>query len=268
MFKFFKQTSGLIIVAVFFLALAGCDKISNTFGKNEEPKKAVKVAAPQPAAAQVAPASTPVAPPKDVLAQVGDWMITLPEFNERLKNLKQSIPDIDVNDPKSRKYVLDEIVRQQLLVMEAEKMGVDKDKNIMAAVDDFRRTLLVQELVNRKIKDLVATSEDAKKYYEENKDKLIKPVEWKVREILVLTESAAKENLAKVLQGADFAELAKITSKSKSASNGGELEPFTAEKAPFPEMLSAISILNVGGVSAVFKGPEGFYIVKVDEKQG
>jgi parvulin-like peptidyl-prolyl isomerase len=49
---------------------------------------------------------------------------------------------------------------------------------------------------------------------------------------------------------------------------GGKLKPFVTGKAPFEAMETAISNLDEGGISGVFKGPEGEYIVKVDSKTG
>ena len=220
------------------------------------------VASVQPAAVQSV--DTPL--PNDVLARVGEWSITLDEFNERVNNLKQSFPEFNASDPESKKQILDELIRQQLLVVEAEKSGLAQKKQILSAVEDFKRTLLVQEIANQITKDIAATEEEAKDFYAKNKDKLADPVQWKVREILVYTETAAKEILVKLLQGSDFVEIAKTESKGKTAASGGELAVFT--KAPFTQLQSAISVLNKGETSSIFKGPEGYYIVKIDDKKG
>ena len=53
-----------------------------------------------------------------------------------------------------------------------------------------------------------------------------------------------------------------------NALQGGKLKPFITGKAPFDAMQIAISNLDEGGISGVFKGPEGYYIVKVDSKTG
>ncbi len=71
-----------------------------------------------------------------------------------------------------------------------------------------------------------------------------------------------------ILQGGDFAQIAQSQSKASNGSEGGKLKPFITGKAPFDAMQIAISNLDEGGVSGVFKGPEGYYIVKVDSKTG
>jgi peptidyl-prolyl cis-trans isomerase C len=228
------------------------------------PKKAKKTTPKTEAAAQSQEAKLSA----DTVAVVGSWKLTQDEFNQRLKLLKEGLPDFDVNKPGNKEAVLNELIRQQLLVQDAEAQGIGAQEDITAAVEDFRRTLLVQELASRLTKDKVATEKDAKEYYEANKELFVDPIEWKVREIVVADEAAAKNILVQVLQGADFGEIAKAQSKGKTAANGGVLPVFTTDKAPFAAMQAAIVNLDAGGTSGVFKGPDGYYIVKVDEKKG
>ncbi len=63
--------------------------------------------------------------------------------------LKQQLPDFKENDPNTKNAVLDELIRQQLLVKEAEDSDIGNTKEIKDAVEDFRKTLLVQEIASR-----------------------------------------------------------------------------------------------------------------------
>jgi parvulin-like peptidyl-prolyl isomerase len=198
--------------------------------------------------------------PADVIVRVGSWVLTADDFNERLKLLKQSVPDFNDKDSKSRETVLSELVRQQLLVKDAENSDVGQTKDIKDAVEDFRRTLLVQELAQRITKGVEAKDEDAQKYYDSNKSLFLK---WKVRQILVDDEATAKNLLVQILQGGDFAALAKASSKDKTAPEGGLI----ADPAQSPlEVQKSILALEAGGTSSVFKGTQGYYIIHVDEK--
>ena len=40
------------------------------------------------------------------------------------------------------------------------------------------------------------------------------------------------------------------------------------DQPKFPEMAGQMAVLEVGGVSSVFKGPDGFYIIKLEETKG
>ena len=249
-----RAFSGVFVMTAIFLLtiiFAGCDLFS-------PPKKAP---APAPSAVE---ASSPM--PKDVLVRVGGWTLTGPQFEERLKLLKEGLPDFDPTKPGSKEALLNELIRQQLLVKDAENSGLARESDITEAVEDFRRTLLVQKLANQLTKDIVADEKEAQEYYDQNKDLFVEPMQYTVREIVVADETAAKNILVQLLQGADFAETAKAQSKAKTASGGGALPAFT--KDPFEAMQSAMANLDAGSVSSVFKGPEGFYIVKVDSKKG
>ena len=244
-------------------ALSGCDILFPS--KSATPKKAVEEKSPEaavtPAPTTVAVNEAPQGPlPADVVARVGNWSLTQDEFNQRLKLLKQSLPDFNDKDPQAKATVLKELTRQQLLVKDAESSDIADLKEIKDAVEDFRRTLLVQELAQRLTKGVTATAEDAQKYYDQNKNLFIK---WKVRQIVVADEASAKAVLVQILQGGDFAALAKAQSKDKFAAEGGLITDPTQSPV---EVQKNITALDAGGTSSVFKGPEGYYIVHVDEK--
>lgn len=205
------------------------------------------------------------APTANVLARVGNWTITGEEFNERLSALKEAVPDFDTTSMDARKLVLETLVRQQLLVSEAEKVGLANQKDIEAAVEEFRRTLIVQEIVKNLVRDIKVSDEEASAFYEAQKAVLVEPAQWHLRSVVVDSQLKADELSTQLLQGADFVEIAKQNSIGDNAAQGGDLG-FISE-APFPEMQNAVAALNAGEISSVFKGPQGFYIVKVEEKK-
>src|SRR5438552_17132446 len=101
------------------------------------------------------------------------------------------MPDFNPADKEARKFVLDEIVKQQLLVEEAQRRGLDKNKDVVQAVEEFRRTLLVRELATQMTKEIQTTDAEAEEYYNQNKKDFVAPGEWHVREIMVDTEDEA-----------------------------------------------------------------------------
>ena len=261
----------------FFVAIMSvrCDLINSAKEYFQDSGKKVKPVAQENKSAPAASPSpgVPTAKPSEhkatsvnVLARVGNWTITVEEFNERLNALKEAVPDFDTSSLDAKKIVLETLVRQQLLVSEAEKVGLANQKDIQAAVDEFRRTLIVQETVKNLVRDIKVSDEEASAFYEAQKTVLVEPVQWHVRSLVIDSQLKANELSTRILQGEDFAEIAKQNSIGDNAAQGGDLG-FIAE-APFAEMQNAIAPLNVGEVSGVFKGPQGFYIVKVEEKKG
>ncbi len=252
-----------IYMSSFSLLFSGCDKIpflSKFFPstKTEEPKPAVVVS----------PVTTPATPavPANVLAKVGNWTLTVEEFNQKLEDLKEVIPEYDTSDVESKKLILEELVRQQLLIEEAERSGVAKNKDIVEAVNEFKNTLLVREIATKITEGIDVTQLEAEDYYNQNKDAFSEPAEWHIREIMVPTQTEAKDILIELFKGTDFAAMAQTRSKVASAAQGGDLGFISEPK--FPQMESILSTLEVGDMSSVFKGPDGYYIIKLEEKRG
>ena len=263
-------TYGILCLTVGLAFLTGCDLFGPKKQDNSQKQAEATVAPPTASTAPVSqsPQEATGPLPGNVLVRIGSWTLTADDFNNRLNLLKQQIPDFKINDANSKNAVLDELVRQQLLVKDAEDSDIGNTKEIKGAMEDFRKTLLVQELAGRLTKQVAATEDDARVYYDANKARFTEPVKWDVRQIVVGDQAAAKSILVQVLQGGDFAQIAQAQSKAANATEGGKLKPFIAGKAPFDAMQTAIANLDEGGISGVFKGPEGYYIVKVDSKTG
>jgi parvulin-like peptidyl-prolyl isomerase len=261
----------LYLCFILVISASGCDLIKSIKEYFQEPATPVAETPsapaqvtseqPQPAMDTGASAADP-----NVLARVGKWSLTVQDFEERLAALKEVVPEYDITDPESRKLVLDELVNQQILVEDAEATGLANKKDILAAVEEFRRTLIIREIAQQLTTNIKTSEEDAKAFYEENKDAMVGPTEWHVGEIVIPTKEQATEILTQVLGGSDFAEMAKQYSTSKTAASGGDMGFITEE--PFPQMGTALLSLEAGDVSSVFKGPDGFYIVKLYEKKG
>lgn len=255
----------LILLTTVFM-VSGCDIVKSVTDKVLNKKEETGV--PKESAAKASP--TPIvesALPENILAKVGTWSITKDEFTDRLKALTEVVPDFDANDPQSKALVLEELIRQQLFVMDAEATGAAQTKDIKQAVDEFRRTLIVREAAIRLTENIKVSDQEAQEYYNTNKELIVSPFQYKVSEIVLESQEQANAILVEALKGeVAFAELAKQHSKSKSAAGGGDLGFITEE--PFPQFANAVLALEAGGISSVFKGPQGFYIVKLTEKTG
>ena len=263
-----RKEIAVLMLCLTVSVLSGCDIVDYFKGKGKKKDQPEKSAAVQPAS-QGAPSNTAAAEkPKDpnALASVGAWSITLDEFNKKLAALKESVPDFDPNAPDAKRLVLEELVRQQLLLEDAQQRGLDKKQEILDAVEEFKRTVIVQEAAKELIGNVTVSDDELKDFYEKNKQMIVSPGEWKVRMIAVADEAKAKKLLADISGGADFAETAKVNSTDPTAASGGDLGLIS--DVPFPQMAGALLSLEVGKVSDVFKGPNGFYIIKLEDKKG
>ncbi|MEK7878901.1 MAG: hypothetical protein AAB285_03495, partial [candidate division NC10 bacterium] len=88
--------------------------------------------------------------------------------------------EYDIKNVEQNKLILEELIRQQLIVQAAEQQGIDKNKDIIQAVEEFRRTLLVREVATKLVEGIAATDQDAEDYYTQNQSEFIEPMEWRI----------------------------------------------------------------------------------------
>ncbi len=128
-----------------------------------------------------------------------------------------------------------------------------------------RDRLLMDSLLTEQGKS--ATTDAAmKQVYEEASKQISSEQEVHARHILVESEDEAKQVLAELKKGADFAELAKKKSKDPGASDGGDLGFFTKEQM-VPEFSAAAFKMEPGQLSEPVKSAFGWHIIKVEEKR-
>ncbi len=268
----------LIVLSSFVFVSTGCDMVDSIKEYFKKDKDKPAVMEKKPAATQQATTKKPKMANVDLqaneVARIGGWSITKDEFNEKLEALKELVPEYDTQDVESKRLVLDELVNQQLIVLDAEKTGVADNKDIVAAVDEFRKTLIVREIATKLTEGIDVTEEDAKAFYDENINLLKEPTQYKVREVVVASQLEASELLIDILKGEDeslaegitFEDAAKKFSTAETAAKGGDLGYLL--DVPFAEMAAPLLGLEEGEVSSVFKGPKGYYIIKLEEKKG
>lgn len=241
-----------------FCGLTGCEKI-NFF---KAPKAEQKGTA---AALQISVKGT-------VIARVNNIPIILEDLNEEIEAFNSIVPadkpEMKITTREKKiEYLKNEMVRRMLIYQAALDRGLDRDDEVMRALEKTKMDLLVVSLVKQEADKISVSSKEIEDYYNTYQEELKEPEEKSIREIVLVTEQEARGVLVQLLQGADFATLAKERSKSASAKNGGDLG-FVSTDRMFKEMASVSDTLEVGQVSTMFKGPQGYYIIKVDARRG
>lgn len=129
--------------------------------------------------------------------------------------------------------------------------------------DEIRRTLLIRALLEPQIE---VTDEEVRAFFEENADLFAQREMVRARHILVSTKEQAEELRRQLLDGADFATLAREhSSDAGSAARGGDLGWFGrgVMVAPFEE---AAFSLKVGEISEPVQSSFGYHLIKVEER--
>ncbi|MBU3735800.1 MAG: peptidylprolyl isomerase [Methylobacterium sp.] len=192
------------------------------------------------------------------------------------KPIKQSLIDYVLKDATARGQKIDDNVRtmvlnqmivSELVVQEAQKQGLDKQPDYVAKEELMRRKLLVDTFIENYIRKNPVSEADTKAAYEEYK-KQVGDKEYRARHILVKTEAEAKEVVAQLSKGADFAKLAKEKSLDPgSKEKGGDLDWFSPAGMVKP-FSDAVTKLQKGLYTTVpVQTQFGWHVIRLEDSR-
>ncbi len=105
-----------------------------------------------------------------VLATVGNKKITIAMYEEELNALPPQVRQYFLRQGGSQAF-LNEIINKELLYQEALKEGIDRDKGLKKAVEDYRKITMVKMLLQKKIETAPVVSDaDVKNYYDSHRE--------------------------------------------------------------------------------------------------
>lgn len=163
--------------------------------------------------------------------------------------------------------VRDQMLSRMLVLKAAYADGMQNDPEVKAQLKKAEEGLVANAWLARKVKPQV-TEAAVKARYDEIVKAMPAQDEVKARHILVKTEEEAKDVLAKLKAGEDFAKLAKDKSTDTgSAARGGEVGYFV-QTDMVKEFADAAFALKVGEmVAAPVKTQFGWHILKVEDRR-
>jgi peptidyl-prolyl cis-trans isomerase C len=206
------------------------------------------------------------------LVRINNVSISLEEFRQMSEKQPLEGKIRLVSEKGLRDFLENYVVTREVLYQEAKKKDLDKKKEILAKVEDFRRAMVIDALLEEELrgKDEVLDSE-VQKYYKENPEHFTEPREVKIRHIVVNSEPILKEVLVKLSKGESFEKLASTHNIDKSREDGGSLGyirrgQLAPSFAQFEE--AAFSLRRKGEISEVVKTPYGYHLIQLEERRG
>jgi peptidyl-prolyl cis-trans isomerase C len=200
-------------------------------------------------------------------ARVNETLITIMDI-EREAVVQGLIQPEDPVIEGSAIYVqlLDELIDQRLLALEAVKRKLDQDPEALNRLAIAREKILGNILVEQAIADAV-TENAIKRLYKEQA-KLIEPSEEvKARHILVNTKEDAVEIRNLLVSGATFAALAFERSKDATTRlEGGDLGFFSMASMVEPFSKAAFA-LKLDEISQPVQTKYGWHIIQLKERR-
>lgn len=206
------------------------------------------------------------------LVRINDVSISLEEFREMSERQPLEGKMRLLNEKALRDFLDNYVMTREVLYQEAKKKRLDQNKAIVAKVEDFKRAIVIDALLEEVLKGKSQVSEgDVQKYYRENENSFAEPQEIKIRHIVINSEPVLKEVLTKLGRGESFEKLAFAYNIDKSKEYGGDLGyirrgQLAPSFAQFEE--AAFSLRERGEISEVVKTPLGYHIIQLVEKRG
>lgn len=200
-----------------------------------------------------------------------------------------------------RQQILEGLIERELIIQEAEKAGIEvteeeinnridelkkqfqTEEQFKAALqqagiteeelpDEVRRMLLTEKMLDGIFKDLEVTNEEARQYYEENKDSFQIPETANIAHILVTDEETARKAIEEINAGKPFEDaVAEYSQDAATQENNGEIgfqsrevltQTFGPDFAEAAFSLEPGEVYNEPVVSVV-----GYHVIKLIDKK-
>ena len=225
-------------------------------------------------------ASPAFAQDREVVARIGNRIITVADFNKILTYSDAEQRAMIEKNPQAKPTILWQTVQGLVIAGLAREKGFDKRPEIKGQLEMITNNFLAfQYLQKEVISKIKVTEKEAKAYYDKNPDLFKSPEQIKARHILIQVPKEApdeekkkliekaEEVLKKVKAGEDFTKLAAdFSDDTGTKSKGGELG-FFSKGSMVPAFEQAAFALKPGEVSDLVETDFGFHVIKVDEKK-
>jgi peptidyl-prolyl cis-trans isomerase C len=263
------------------------------------------------AAASPAPAFD-VAKIPAVVARVDGAAISRQDVLQRAQAMRDQMARMGAPPPPASEEfyhaMVDQLIGAKLLLAEAKQRGLLPDPaEVQAGLDrlkaqnpeelarqmasqgitekallaDMTQSLAIQKLIEAEVKPAVKVSdEDARRFYQQNPERMKRPPQVQVRHILVgvprdaappqrqEARQKAEGLLARVKAGGDFAAIARESSDDTASRGGGGLLPWMSRgESPPPFDQAAFGLEKPGDLSGVVESPFGLHVLRLEDKR-
>ena len=206
------------------------------------------------------------------MARVNDVSISVQDFNRMADRQSLEAKMRLLTEPAQRDFFENYVITRELLLQEAKKKGIDKNPEISLKIEDLRRAMIIDALLDEVLRGKNEVSElEIRQYYGKNANRFTEPKEVKIRQIVVGSEEALKEVMKRLAAGERFETLAATYNPDQLRGEGGSLGYIRRGQlapvfAPFEE--TAFSLKNKGDISDVVRTPHGYHLIQLEDKRG
>lgn len=189
-------------------------------------------------------------------------------FQSDLEEAKQMLPAQYQQAPANVLFemLVSNIIDTRLAAQEARKEKLDQTDAYKKQMAQLANRVLQRDLVSKHLDGRINEQVLQSRYQKFVKD-FPKTEEVRARHILLKTDAEAKEVIAALEKGGDFAELAKKRSTGPSGANGGDLGFFSKEKMVPAFSEAAFKLAKKEFSKSPVKTQFGWHVILVEDKR-
>lgn len=200
----------------------------------------------------------------DVVAQVGKKSITVEDFNKKYNEVKSQT----VNPPTKADF-LEDLIRYEVGLQEAEKRGLQKDPIVLERLDQEMYKALLEKELGPRIQKIQVSDKEMQTWYAKNPE---------LRTSHILIEYKAGATPAQVAEARKraneiydevkkskrpFEELVKLYSDDALSKQAGGDIGWQSRVTLVPSYYEAASDMKVGEVRGLIESQFGFHVIKL-----
>lgn len=200
------------------------------------------------------------------LAKVNGTIITVEGFNKKFKDNQKFF---QFKTP-TKKSVLDELIKRELGIQEARKMGLDKDPDVVDRMNTVLYHALLEKKLSKDFEKIQVGDDEARDYYTKYPEIRTSHIFIAVKpDAKPVEEKAAFERIKRIQdeqlgnEKMSFAEAAQRFSEGVAAPMGGDIDYQTKEKLDPKYYETAVGLRTPGKVSGIIRSQFGYHIIKL-----
>lgn len=188
-----------------------------------------------------------------VAAKVNDEEITIHQVNSRLA--RSGVTDQAAIKAASKK-ILDGLIDQELLVQQAKRKKLDRDPEVMQAIEDARAQILSQAYLERMVYvRTTPTPAEIKEFYVSHPELFAKRKNYKFHAYAGIPKDKFNEGFKSALDNAKTPNEVASVLKSRAIDFKESEVQWMAEQVPM-EMLPSIAKMKVGDIASLEQGTQ------------
>lgn len=201
---------------------------------------------------------------KEPVAVVGSKAITVEEFNKKYNEVK----GMAVNPP-TKKQFLEDLVRYELGLQEAERRGMEKDPTVQDRMRQELYKALLEKELGEKVQKINVSEKEMEAYYKKNPEIRTSHILIEVKPGATPEQRAeAKKRATEIYEEVKkskrpFEELVRLYSDDPLTKQTGGDVGYQNRVTLVPSYYDSALAMKVGQINGLVETPYGYHIIKV-----